>query len=42
MTERALPYFGERDPDALPHLERLLALPNYSDIAGFIEADRNA
>lgn len=37
MTTRALPYFGERDPRAIPHLERLLALPNYRDIAGFIE-----
>lgn len=36
MTTRAIPYFGDRDTAALPHLERLLALPNYSDIAGFI------
>jgi len=37
MGTRCLPYFGERDPRAVPHLERLLALPNYSDVAGFIE-----
>ncbi|RXD01721.1 KilA-N domain-containing protein [Sphingomonas sp. UV9] len=37
MTTRAISYFGEKDPAALPHLEKLLALPNYSDIAGFIE-----
>jgi len=39
MAERALAYFGERDPACVPFIERLLALPNYSDIAGFIEAD---
>ena len=37
MAQHAIPYFGKRDPAALPHLERLLALPNYRDIAGFIE-----
>jgi hypothetical protein len=36
---QALPYFKPRDPEALPFLENLLALPNYSDIAGYIEAD---
>ena len=37
MATKALPYFAERDKAAIPHLERLLALPNYRDIAGFIE-----
>jgi hypothetical protein len=37
MTTRSISYFGERDPAAVPHLEKLLALPNYSDIVGFIE-----
>lgn len=37
MHKRAIPYFGERDPNAVPYLEQLLALPNYRDIAGIIE-----
>lgn len=37
MHTRAIAYFGERDPKAVPFLERLLALPNYRDIIGFIE-----
>lgn len=37
MSQRAIPYFGERDTKAVPFLEQMLALPNYSDIAGFIE-----
>lgn len=37
MHKRALNYFGERDPDSVMYLEQLLALPNYNDIAGFIE-----
>lgn len=37
MAKRAIDYFGSKDPAAVPHLEKLLALPNYSDIAGFIE-----
>jgi len=36
MHKRALKYFGERDPESVPFLEQLLALPNYNDIAGFI------
>lgn len=38
MHKKALPYFKPRDAEALPYLENLLALPNYSDIAGYIEA----
>lgn len=38
MAKRAIPYFGDRDRKAVPHIERLLALPNYSDVAGFIGA----
>ncbi len=37
MPERAIQYFGERDPESVPYLENLLALPNYNDIAGYIE-----
>lgn len=41
MRERAIAYFGERDKKSLPYLEKLLALPNYSEIAGFIEDHSN-
>ena len=41
MNKRAIPYFGERDPNAVPYLEQMLALPNYRDIAGFIEDGTN-
>jgi hypothetical protein len=37
MPQRAISYFGERDPSAVPHIENLLALPNYRDIIGLIE-----
>lgn len=37
MHNRALNYFQPRDPAVIPYIENLLALPNYSDIAGFIE-----
>jgi len=37
MHKKALLYFKPRDPVALPYLENLLALPNYSDVAGYIE-----
>ena len=39
MAKKALEYFAPRDPAALPYIENLLALPNYNDIAGFIEGD---
>lgn len=39
MHKRALKYFKPRDPEALPYIENLLALPNYSDIAGYIEGE---
>lgn len=39
MHKKALPYFKPRDAEALPFLENLLALPNYSDIAGYIESE---
>lgn len=39
MPDRSIAYFGERDPDAVPYIEQLLALPNYRDVAGFIEDD---
>jgi hypothetical protein len=37
MGQRAIPYFAERDPDAVPFIEQVLALPNYSDVIGYIE-----
>jgi hypothetical protein len=30
-------FAGPRDPATIPYIEKLLALPNYSDFAGFIE-----
>lgn len=38
LHTHALSYFGQRDQNAIPHISNLLALPNYSDIAGFISA----
>jgi hypothetical protein len=40
MGTKAIPYFAQRDAAAVPHLEKLLSLPNYRDIAGFIEEDK--
>lgn len=37
LHKRAREYFLARDQSALPYMENLLALPNYRDIAGFIE-----
>jgi hypothetical protein len=37
MAKRSVAYFGERDIKSVAYVERLLALPNYRDIAGFIE-----
>ncbi|KAA3504379.1 KilA-N domain-containing protein [Rhizobium rhizogenes] len=37
MAQRSVSYFGERDIKSVAYVERLLALPNYRDIAGFIE-----
>lgn len=37
MHKKALQYFAPRDAGALPYIKNLLALPNYNDIAGFIE-----
>ncbi|QHL91629.1 KilA-N domain-containing protein [Sphingomonas changnyeongensis] len=41
MHKRAIDYFGSRDTNAIPHLQNLLALPNYNDIVGFIEDRTN-
>ncbi|UXR90899.1 KilA-N domain-containing protein [Agrobacterium tumefaciens] len=37
MAKRSVAYFGERDTKSVTYVERLLALPNYRDIAGYIE-----
>lgn len=37
MRERAISYFGDRDPQSVLYLERLLALPNYAQVVGLIE-----
>lgn len=39
MRNKAIGYFKPRDQEALPYLQNLLALPNYTDIAGYIETD---
>jgi hypothetical protein len=41
MNQRAIPYFASRDPKAVPYLEQVLALPNYSDVIGYIEDKSN-
>jgi hypothetical protein len=41
MSTRAVSYFGQRDMKAVPFIEKLLALPNYADIAGFIGQDKD-
>jgi len=37
MAQRSVAYFGERDVKSVTYVERLLALPNYRDIAGYID-----
>jgi hypothetical protein len=39
MPEKALAYFGQRDPAAVPYLDKLLALPNYRAVAGLLEEE---
>ena len=39
MHNRAMKYFKPRDAEALPYIEKLLALPNYSDVAGYIDKE---
>jgi hypothetical protein len=40
LHKKAREYFHPRDQAALPYIENLLALPNYRDIAGFIEVQK--
>ena len=37
MRTKSRKYFEERDPQALPYLERFLSLPNYREVMGYIE-----
>lgn len=37
LKDKSRKYFEERDPAALPYLERFLALPNYREVMGYIE-----
>ena len=39
MRNRAVKYFEPRDPHAVPHLKALLKLPNYNDIAGYLDTE---
>jgi hypothetical protein len=36
LGTKAIEYFADRDPAAIPYLEKLLSLPSYSDISGFL------
>ncbi|MPM74856.1 hypothetical protein SDC9_121845 [bioreactor metagenome] len=37
LKDKSRQYFKERDPKALPYLEKFLQLPNYRDVMGYIE-----
>lgn len=37
LKNRARNYFAKRDEEALPYIERLLGLPNYREVMGYIE-----
>jgi len=39
LKNRATAYFSERDPDALPYLNQILALPNYKEALGYIDVN---
>lgn len=38
LKNRSQEYFAEKDPNALPYLQKLLALPNYREVMGYIDA----
>ncbi|SMC39536.1 KilA-N domain-containing protein [Papillibacter cinnamivorans] len=40
LRTKSRSYFAERDPGALPYLNRLLALPNYREAMGYIETSK--
>ena len=37
MRERSHDYFAEKDPTALPYLEKFMLLPNYREVMGYVE-----
>ena len=37
MRNKSQKYFSERDPQALPYLQKFLTLPNYREVMGYIE-----
>lgn len=37
LKDKSYKYFSERDPNALPFLQKLLSLPNYREVMGYIE-----
>lgn len=37
LKDKSVKYFSERDPQALPYLQRFLTLPNYREVMGYIE-----
>jgi len=38
LREKSVNYFADRDPKALPYLREFLALPNYREAMGYLEA----
>lgn len=38
LLEKSFSYFEKRDPSALPFLRKLLLLPNYREVMGYIES----
>lgn len=39
LRDKSQKYFAERDPSALPYLNRFLSLPNYREVMGYIEVN---
>lgn len=37
LKDKSHAYFAERDPCALPYLEKFLSLPNYREVMGYVE-----
>lgn len=37
LKDKSYKYFSERDPKALPFLQKLLSLPNYQEVMGYVE-----
>ena len=41
LRDKSQEYFSKRDPSALPYLNKLLSLPNYREIMGYVEVGGN-